>query len=44
MNNMFDARNMNNIMYESFLVIQDLLRVYVTNKLSSSFAVIKQRR
>jgi len=43
MNNMFAARNMNNIKYESFLVIQDLLKVYVTNKLSSSLAVIKQR-
>jgi len=43
MNNMFDARNMNSIKYESFLVIQDLLQVYVTNKLSSSLAVIKQR-
>jgi len=30
---MFDARNMNSIKYESFLIIQDLLQVYVTNKL-----------
>jgi hypothetical protein len=44
MNNMFDARNMNNIKYEPFLVIQDLLQVYVTNKLSSSLAVIKATR
>jgi hypothetical protein len=39
----FDARNMNSIKYELFLVIQDLLQVYVTSKLSSSLAVIKQR-
>jgi hypothetical protein len=43
MNNMFDARNMNNFKCESFLIIQDLLQVYVTNNLSSSLAVIKQR-
>jgi hypothetical protein len=40
MNNTLDARNMNNIKYESFLVIQDLLQVYVTDKLSSSLASV----